>query len=227
MERTRLTLLLVLALACSTCGSNSGGTGVLPGDQQIGTWKIVGGPFLAKTDVDLYSQIDGAAPKYIERGWVSSAYATYQKDGSGTSIQVAVHDMGTPENAESMFNVYLPATRTNISYIDESDPAGRRPNAIVDMSLASAFAARGFGNRYYLEASIDARTDAVLADLKVFMLELVDRAQHESKVALQRSTHGTRRERGFLNSRKLALNVAGKSALGSEHRPDEPANYLR
>lgn len=176
MHRIRITILLGFALACSTCGSGvSGAAAVVPGSYQIGTWKLVEEPVVAKDEADLYNRIDGGAPKYIERGWVGSAYADYQK--GDRSLQVAVHDMGTPAGAEDLFRRDLPVAHSEISYTDDRDPAGRRPNAVVNQSLSTNYAANAFSNRYYIEANIDAKTDAALEDLKAFVLEMLDRAR--------------------------------------------------
>jgi hypothetical protein len=175
MARERLRILLVLALAWATCGGKSAGPqSVLPGNNKVESWELAHSPILVDTEAGFYNRIDGGAPKYIERGWVSSVYAEYRKGGE--SIQIAVHDMGTPQSAEDIFKTYLPAARTEISYTSESDPEGRRPNAVVDLNLSGTYAAYAFGNRYYIETNIDSKTEASLADLKAFILETLDRA---------------------------------------------------
>ena len=174
MEKTRLTILLALVLAWSTCGSGSGPQSVLPGSNQVDSWKLAKDPILVTSEAGLYQMIDGGAGKYTDHGWVSSAYAEYQKDGR--SIQVEVDDMGSPENAETLFSLYLPASRTEISYTSESAPGGRRPNAVIRLDLPSTYTANAFGSRYYMEINIDAKTDAAQADIKAFVLEMLDRA---------------------------------------------------
>jgi hypothetical protein len=173
MERTRHTILLVFALAWATCGGKgSGPQSLLPGNNKIESWELAQSPILVDTEAGFYNRIDGGAPKYIERGWLSSAYAEYRKGGE--SIQVAVHDMGTPENAEALFNSYLPVARSEISYTPESGSGGRRPNAVVDLNLSSTYAACAFANRYYIEINIDSKTDAALADLTAFVMRMIE-----------------------------------------------------
>jgi hypothetical protein len=174
MRRTRFVPLLVIALFGSTCGGNgSGQQSMLPGSNTVDSWTLTKDPIQVKTEADFYNMIDGGAPKFIERGWVSSVYAEYRKGDQ--SLQVAVHDMGTPQNAEAIFNTYLPAARTEISYMSESDPEGRRPNAVVDLNLSGTYVSHSFGKRYYIETNIDSKTEASLADLKAFVLETLDR----------------------------------------------------
>ncbi len=175
MKRTRFATLLVLALVWPTCGSNSGPQSVLPGSNAVDSWKLAEDPIVTESETDLYQRIDGGAPKYLDQGWASSAFALYQKDDR--NIQVQVNDMGSPENAETMFDRYLPGSRSEVSYTSESDPGGRRPNAIVRLDLQSTYIANAFSNRYYIEINIDAKTDAALADIKAFALEMLDRAR--------------------------------------------------
>jgi hypothetical protein len=176
MGRTWSIHLLVFALACSTCGNGkSGVAAVLPENNEIGTWTLSEAPTVVQTDADLYNRIDGGAPKYITHGWVSSAYAEYQQNDR--TVQIGVHDMGTRENAEALFSMYLPDTRSEISYTPESDPEGRRPNAVVNLNLQDTYAAYAFSSRYYIEINIDDKSDAALVNLTAFALETIHRAQ--------------------------------------------------
>jgi hypothetical protein len=146
----------------------------LPASNEIGTWTLSGTPALISTDTALYNQIDGAAPKYIDHGWVASVYATYQQ--SGGSIQVALHNMGTPEFAQAMFNFDLPVARETISTIpDPSNPKGTIPNAVIDLGLPTAYAAKAYTDRYYIEVSVDDRSDAAKVYLKTFTLQILNR----------------------------------------------------
>jgi hypothetical protein len=144
----------------------------LPASNEIGTWTLSGTPVMVSTESALYNQIDGAAPKYITHNWVASVYATYQQGGS--SIQVALHNMGAPEFAQSLFNLDLPVAREEISW-DTSNPALKVPNAVIDLGLPSAYAAKAYTDKYYIEVSIDDRSDAAKVYLKTFTLQILNR----------------------------------------------------
>jgi hypothetical protein len=150
--------LVCLELACSSGNELSG---KLPGDGEVTGWRRAASPVLIDTDTALYNQIDGAAPKYIDRGWVASIYGQYLQGDS--VLQVAVHDMGTPDNAQALFNFDLPISRVAISVVGDS------PNAVVDMGLPTAYKAIGFASQDYVEVSIDERSDAALASVKSFI----------------------------------------------------------
>lgn len=147
----------------------------LPASNEIGTWTLSGAPVPISTDTALYNQIDGAAPKYIERGWVASVYATYQQGGS--SIQIALHDMGSDGFAQSIFNYDLPVAREEISWVkDPKNPSASPPNAVIDLGLATAYAAKAITDRYYIEVSIDDRSDAAKVYIKTFTLQILNRS---------------------------------------------------
>ena len=146
----------------------------LPASNEIGTWALSGTPAMISTDTGLYNQIDGGAPKYIDRGWIASVYATYQQGGG--SISVAIHNMGNPFNAEAIFNYDLPVSRIEISKTDVKDPGGVRPNAVVDMGLPAAYQAMAFSGQFYIEVKIDDRSDAALVYVKTFTLQILNRA---------------------------------------------------
>ncbi|MFH0901874.1 MAG: hypothetical protein V2A73_14685, partial [Pseudomonadota bacterium] len=56
---------------------------MLPAAREVGDWVHAGEARLIREESGLYQQIDGAAPKYIDRGWVRSVYAEYRQ-GSRT-----------------------------------------------------------------------------------------------------------------------------------------------
>jgi hypothetical protein len=104
--------------------------------------------------------------------WVASVYATYQQGGS--SIQVALHNMSSPEFAQSIFNFDLPVAREEISW-DTTNPSLKVPNAVIDLGLPTAYAAKAYTDKYYIEVSIDDRSDAAKVYLKTFTLQILNR----------------------------------------------------
>ncbi|HEX7509299.1 MAG TPA: DUF6599 family protein [Polyangia bacterium] len=151
------------ATGCVSTGSSSP-LAMLPADNEFGSWALSGAPVLVSVDAALYNMIDGAAPKYIDRGWVRSAYATYQQ--SGSSIQVAIYDMGNAENAQTLFAFEMPASRIQINNL---------PTAVVDMGLPTAYGAYAWSGQYVIEVSIAARSDAALTYVEMFTLNILNR----------------------------------------------------
>ena len=153
----------LLATLLAGCGSSSPSSR-LPASAEIDAWTLSAAPTVLNTNTALYSQIDGGAPKYIDRGWVSGVYATYQQGGS--TIQVALHDMGTANNAQAIFQYDLPLSRVTI---------GTYAYAVVDMGLPTAYKANAAANKFYIEVSIDERSDAALDYVKRFTLAIIGR----------------------------------------------------
>ena len=137
---------------------------MLPADNEVGTWVQTGGVQLITDQAGLYHRIDGAAPKYIDRGWVSSAYVNYSQ-GSRT-IQVAIHDMGTDANSEGIYNYSKPAAWQPINGLS---------NAVLDMGLSSSYAAYAYVNRFYLELNITEKDDASRTTIELFTNQIINR----------------------------------------------------
>jgi hypothetical protein len=152
----------------ATASGGTGGTSslldMLPADDEIGTWVQTGGVELITDETALYARIDGGAPKYIDRGWGSSVYVDYSQ-GSRT-IQVAIHDMGTDANAQSIYSYSLPPTPLAIPGL---------ANAVVDMGLSGAYAAYAYLDRFYIELNISEKDAAALTAIESFMSDILSR----------------------------------------------------
>jgi hypothetical protein len=163
MARSLLAIFVFLS-ALGGCGGAPSLASRLPANHEIDGWTLTGPPIVADSDTALYNQIDGGAPKYIDRGWVSTVYANYQLNGS--SVYVAIHDMGTPDNAQSLFEFDLPVSRLQIDNL---------PNAVVDTGLPGAYAAEAVVGQYSIEVSIDDRSDAALDYVQRFVVAIMNR----------------------------------------------------
>lgn len=140
---------------------------LLPADREVGDWTRAGEARLITEESGLYAQIDGAAPKYIDRGWKRSVYVEYRQ-GSRT-IQVAIHDMGSDDAALAIWEYDLPPAR---------EPVADRDNLVVDVGLATSYAAKAYAGSFYLELTIDERSDAAKQSLKLFAIQVLDRGDN-------------------------------------------------
>jgi hypothetical protein len=137
---------------------------MLPADNEVRTWTHAGDPQLITDPTGLYNRIDGGAPKYVDRGWVSSVYAEYRQ--GARSIQVAIHDMGSAANAQAIYNFVLPALRMAISGHD---------NAMVDVGLSTAYAAYAYLDRFHIELNISEKSDPARYWIELFMSDIINR----------------------------------------------------
>jgi hypothetical protein len=143
---------------------------MLPADREVGDWARSGQARLISEESGLYQQIDGAAPKYIDRGWQRSVYVEYRQ--GSRSIQVAIHDMGDEANAENLYNYDLPPAREEVPLAVPDDPGAA---LVIDLGLATAYAAKAHTKSYYLELTIDEKSDAAKASLKLFATQVMTR----------------------------------------------------
>ena len=122
---------------------------MLPWDNEIGGFSRSGPPVYVTDETGLYQQIDGAAPKYIDRGWTESIFASYRE--RSTEVGVQIHDMGTPEQARDLFDYDRPASY--IVLFEQEDAL-----AVLDQGLPSGYAVKLWMDRYYVELSIDEKS---------------------------------------------------------------------
>ena len=163
------TILLATIMLSAVAGCESGTPSLasrLPANNEIDTWRLSESPAVISSDTALYNQIDGGAAKYIDRGWLSCVYATYQQ-GNG-SLYVAVHNMGSSDNAQWIFAVDLPPSRIQIDDL---------PSAVVDMGLATGYAANAYAGQYYIEISIDERSASALDYIQRFVVATMNRCR--------------------------------------------------
>ncbi|MBN1959722.1 MAG: hypothetical protein JW841_02145 [Deltaproteobacteria bacterium] len=140
---------------------------MLPDNNEIGSWAQAAQPTVVSQESGLYLQIDGAAPKYIDRGWVRSVFAEYQQ-GSLT-MRVWVHDMGSKENAQKIYDDDRPASLETF--------AGKN-NIVLDIGLATSYAIKAYVDSFYIELSIDDKSETGKSSINIFGLELLERGEN-------------------------------------------------
>jgi hypothetical protein len=122
---------------------------MLPWDNELGGFVRSGAPTYVTDESGLYKQIDGAAPKYIDRGWLESVYQTYEQ--GSTEVKTEIHDMGTPENALDIFDYDRP-----VSYVmlwENQDSI-----ALLDESSSTSYAIKMWMDRFYVELTLDEKS---------------------------------------------------------------------
>jgi hypothetical protein len=141
-------------IAASSAAGGSGGSSLVsrvPASGEVEGSVQVNAPTVAASDADLYNQMDGAAPAYIERGWLDSVSASYRVGSLLISVESA--DMGNPDNALAMFTYEVPVSRMPIEGV---------PNAVVDTGLLSGYRAIAAVNRCFIRVACEDRSSAAL-----------------------------------------------------------------
>ena len=137
---------------------------LLPANSEVGQWAQSGTPNVITDEAGLFNQIDGAAPKYIDHGWVESVYASYQQ--ASEIIQVAIHDLGSSANAQALFNYELPPDHQTLS-----------SSSVLDLSGTTAYATYSWTSRFVIELSISDKTDASKSSIVIFTNDVLSRQQ--------------------------------------------------
>lgn len=138
---------------------------LLPADREVGDWTRSGEARMISDETSLYAQIDGAAPRYLDRGWMKSVFVEYRQ--GGRTVTVSIHDLGTDANARTLYDVDLPPAREAVE---------GRPNVVLDLGLATSYAVKAVLGTYYLELAIDEKSDAARQSIKLFAIQILDRS---------------------------------------------------
>lgn len=152
---------------------------LLPADNEVGAWARASEPTMVSEESGLYAQINGAAPKYIDRGWVRSVFVEYRQ--GSRNIQISIHDMGDPGQSKDIYDYDLPAARESVE---------DRDNIVLDLGLATSYAIKANEGSFYIELSIDEKSDPAKQSLKLFAIQVLDRGTSagEHKVDALRET---------------------------------------
>lgn len=137
---------------------------LLPADREVGDWTRAGEARMISDENGLYAQIDGAAPRYLDRGWVKSVFVEYRQ--GGRTVTVAIYDLGTDANAQALYDFDLPPAREAVE---------GRNNVVLDLGLATAYAVKAVLGTFYLELTVDEKSDAARQSIKLFALQILDR----------------------------------------------------
>lgn len=138
---------------------------LLPGPDEVGQWVQSGTVNIIADQTGLFGYIDGAAPKYINYGWLESVYASYQQGSE--MIQLAIHDMGTAANALGLYTYELPP--------DNQPTSAGLTNSVIDLSGTTAYASYSWSGRILIEMSIADKTVASEASITAFTLDVLNR----------------------------------------------------
>ena len=141
-----------LGFCLAACGSEKKAESpadLLPTESDLDGWTQQGTPTVVTDEGGLTLQINGAAQKYIDRGWVSSVFVDYTKDTLKFSVEI--YDMATAENARDIYDYDMPDVP--IQLWNEDDSA-----AVLDDGLASGYALYLQAGRYFVKLSISEKT---------------------------------------------------------------------
>jgi hypothetical protein len=161
-------VVLGLAPACSKKSSSDPSVqtveDLLLKDNEISGWTRSGAGWVANNDQELFGPIDGAAPKYIQNGFVEGAgqdYAGHVRQDAAT-VGLRVFDMGQASNALAVFTMIRDEMTST-----ENWPSAALDTACVERSAVSQTLI-GIRSRYFISVSIESGLSEALEVAKMF-----------------------------------------------------------
>lgn len=135
---------------------------LLPFDDEVSGFKRSGSYNYAKDETALYAQIDGAAPRYLNRGWEESLFQDYQSGSS--SVRIQINDMGSEVNAAEIFSFDRPVSATDLS-----------DDMVLNEGLSDGYEIKMKMEEHYIELSIDQKTEAAKQLIILFALVISEK----------------------------------------------------
>ena len=129
----------------------------MPDDNEIPGWVKDGPPQTAETPEELYGLIDGAAPIYIDNGFVEAVFQDYVGDiaSQQSELNARAFDQGTPDGAQAVYDL----TATGL----ETDWDGAGEEARINYTLPFNFALDFWRNRFFVHLVINREADSLQA----------------------------------------------------------------
>jgi hypothetical protein len=196
-----LSLLLALFLACA---KNDDGddppppppqekdvVDLFPADNEISGWTRYSTMRTASNETELEAMIDGAAPIFINRGFVKGADQKYVGDVLGVTdtLTLFICDMDDTLGADG---VYEDIPHEMHTPWDSTSPPWPGREARIDENLLFAWDIEFWGDKFYCEVTIkdENKTDASKNVAKLFCLN-VSQAIYDTTAFYHRASHGT------------------------------------
>jgi hypothetical protein len=152
----RIGALLFLALLVSAANGQEAAD-LMPDDNEIPGWVKDGPPQTAETPEELYGLINGAAPIYIDNGFVEAVFQDYVGDiaSQQSELNARVFDQGTSDGAQAVYDL----TATGL----ETDWDGAGEEARINYALPFNFALDFWRNRFFVHLVINREADSLQA----------------------------------------------------------------
>jgi len=133
-------------------------------DNEISGWRRAGEGWVVSSETDLYGKIDGAAPPYVQHGFVEAADQNYSGKvlQDTVTVELKVFDQAKAANAQALFaelavNMITPETW-------QTDKFQEAKIERTQLSIRIT----GWKSKYYISLSITSNLNEALEVLKTF-----------------------------------------------------------
>ena len=168
-------ILLIFSIAflifISSCDDADNGGGslltpayLLPDDDEISGWKILGAYEEANDYDSLYALINGGAEIFIDNGFISSVFQIYQRcvDGVclGALLNLRIYDQANETNAKTTYDKV--STGISIPW------KGAGTEARIDESGLASYMVEFWQRNFFVQVIIEEKSDDSLNIVKLF-----------------------------------------------------------
>jgi hypothetical protein len=169
--RFRIFLFIVAVLASVQCSKkNTAGPelasveDLIVKDNEISGWLRAGEGWVVSSETDLYGKIDGAAPDYVQNGFVEAAYQTYSGKilQDTMSVELRVFDQGKASNVQTLF-----AKLSTGMINSETWQTDKFQDAKIERTQLS-IRILAWKSKYFVSLSISSNLNEALEVLKTF-----------------------------------------------------------
>ncbi len=169
--RFRIFLMVIAALASMQCSKKNTTSPDLASvedliikDNEISGWRRSGEGWVASSETDLYGRIDGAAPPYVQHGFVEAAEQKYTGKvlQDTVTVELRAFDQGEASNAQALFGELSALMLT-----PETWQTDRFREAKIERTQQSIRIA-AWKSKYYVSLSITSNLNEALEVLKTF-----------------------------------------------------------
>jgi len=171
--------ILLIIIALCGCGEDSGDsdgtslltpTYLLPDDNEISGWEGIDAHQEANDLDSLYELINGGAEIFIDNGFISAAFQTYNSCIGGVCstapVQLRIYDQGDSANSLAVYN------RVGSGIGIPWDGAGTE--ARIDESALAAYTIEFWKSNFFVQVVIEDKTDEALNIAKLFASQISD-----------------------------------------------------
>jgi hypothetical protein len=169
--RLRIFLLILAVLAsvqCSKKNTTSPGLASIEDliikDNEISGWHRAGEGWVASSETDLYGRIDGAAPPYVQHGFMEAADQNYSGKvlQDTVTVELKVFDQGAASNAQALYGELSVLMLTPETWQTDKFQEAKIERTQLSIRIVA------WKSKYYVSLSITSNLNEALEVLKIF-----------------------------------------------------------
>ncbi len=175
-ERTMLMIILSISLVFYSPIALSGEISIvdlLPTNEQFEGWAREGDYIKCEDPDCLMNQIDGAAPFYVDHGAKVVLFQDYQHSPSNMWLTLEIYQMGSKEQAETLF---VDAPIANPTPIEKLGDGARKDEKLIGVYLLEFWQ-----DEFFIRIAIDSKEDEAKEAVILFAESISQRIKENDR----------------------------------------------